>query len=241
MRYLSRIIKSSRVSLGEQRELDAPVIIKKQEKIVEEEVNNIPVEEKPVEKTREEIETMYMEEARKKSELFFEEEMKRAYAEGIANANSESEMIIANAKVEAERLVAEAMQTKMNIANDYKNTMNSMEKEIVELAVDIAEKIVAKEIEKNDYILGIVTEAVEKSASKKDTILKVSDSDYEFIINNKNEILMNVEGFGEVEIVKESSLERGSCLVETKFGIIDGSLKTRMSQIEKEVQRVLNR
>lgn len=240
MRYLSRIIKSSRVSLGEQRELDAPVIIKKQEKIVQEEVN-IPVEEKPVEKTREEIEAVYMEEARKKSELFFEEEMKRAYAEGITNANNESEMIIANAKVEAERLVAEAMQTKMNIANDYKNTMNSMEKEIVELALDIAKKIVAKEVEKDEYILGIVTEAVEKSASKKDTILKVSDSDYEFIVRNKDEILMNVEGFGEVEIIKEASLEKGSCLVETKFGIIDGSLKTRMSQIEKEVQRVLNR
>lgn len=240
MRYLSRIIKSSRVSLGEQRELDAPVIIKKQEKIVQEEVN-IPVEEKPVEKTREEIEAVYMEEARKKSELFFEEEMKRAYAEGITNASNESEMIIANAKVEAERLVAEAMQTKMNIANDYKNTMNSMEKEIVELALDIAKKIVAKEVEKDEYILGIVTEAVEKSASKKDTILKVSDSDYEFIVRNKDEILMNVEGFGEVEIIKEASLEKGSCLVETKFGIIDGSLKTRMSQIEKEVQRVLNR
>ena len=40
---------------------------------------------------------------------------------------------------------------------------------------------------------------------------------------------------------KEVSLERGSCVVETKFGIIDGGVKTRMKQIEKEVEKILNR
>jgi flagellar biosynthesis/type III secretory pathway protein FliH len=54
-------------------------------------------------------------------------------------------------------------------------------------------------------------------------------------------ILLNVEGFGEVEVVKETSLEKGSCVVETKFGTIDGGIKTRMKQVEQEVYKILNR
>lgn len=246
MRYLSRVIKSSRVSLGKQMELDSPRIIKEYEEVVLEELPKEVVETKEEvevenEKTKEEIEEMYIEEARKKSELFFEEEMKKAYDEGINKAKLEADEIISNAKLEAEKNINDSIQVKNSIAEDYKNAMKSMESDIVELVMEVSQKVVAKEIEKPDYIIGIVSEAIDKVASKKDTILKVSEKDYDYILESKEKILLNVEGFGDVEIMKESSLEPGSCLVESQFGIIDGSLKTRMSQIEKEVQRILNR
>ena len=184
---------------------------------------------------------MYIEEARKKSELLFDTEMQRAYSEGLEKANSDAKSILENANVEAERIVAESIAIKQNVTNDYKNIIDSMEKDIVDLVLEVAEKVIAKEIEKPDYIIGLVSEAVEKAASKKDTIVKVSEEDYDFIVSNKDKILLNVEGFGEVEILKETSLEKGSCIVETKFGIIDGSLKTRMKQVEQEVYKILNR
>lgn len=246
MRYLSRIIKSAKVSLGKQMELDNQVVIKPDNIIAEAlvkkrnaETNNINVQ--PVQRTQEEIETMYIEEARKKSELFFDTEMQRAYSEGVEKARVESDEILENARIEAEKIMQDAMQLKNNIENDYKTTMEAMEKDIVDLVLEVAEKVVAKEIKKPDYIVGIVSEAIDKVASKKDTILKVSEEDYEFIIENKDKILLNVEGFGEVEVVKEASLERGSCMVETTFGIIDGGIKTRMKQIEREVDKILNR
>jgi len=116
-----------------------------------------------------------------------------------------------------------------------------MEKDIVDLVLEISKKVIEKEIEKPDFILGLVEDALDKATSKKDTILKVSEEDYQFIIQNKEKLLLNIEGFGDVEILKEASLEKGSCLVETKFGIIDGSIKTRMQQIEQEVYKILNR
>ena len=249
MRCLSRIIKSSKVSLGAQMELDSPRIIKSIENILQEsrpkekiqETKEELVIEEKVEKTKEEIEEMYIEEARKKSELFFEEEMKKAYEEGMSRAKLEADEILMNTRVEAEKIFEEAIVMKNNIANDYMATMQSMESEIVELVLEVAQKVIAKEIKKPDYIVGIVSEAIEKVNSKKDTVLKVAESDYEYILENKEKILLNVEGFGEVDIQKESSLESGSCIVESQFGIIDGGLKSRMSQIEKQVQKILNR
>ena len=247
MRYLSRIIKSAKVSLGKQMELDSQVVIKTSN-IITETVANRSTEEinngnnvQPVKKTQEEIEAMYIEEAQKKSELFFDTEMQRAYSEGMEKAMAESNEILENARIEAQRIIQNAIQLKNNIEIDYKNTMEAMEKDIMDLVLEVAEKVIAKEIKKPDYIVGLVAEAVDKAASKKDTILKVSEEDYEFIVENKDKILLNVEGFGEVEIVKEASLERGSCMVETNFGIIDGGIKTRMKQIEREVGKILNR
>ena len=209
MRCLSRIIKSSKVSLGAQMELDSPKIIKKvvnrvqeahQDEKIQETKEELEIVEEKVEKTKEEIEEMYIEEARKKSELFFEEEMKRAYDEGINKARLEAEEMIINTKAEAEKIVDEAIAVKNNIANDYMATMQSMESDIVDLVIEVAQKVVAKEIKKPDYIVGLVSEAIEKVSSKKDTILKVSEADYDYILENKEKILFNVEGFGDVEI-----------------------------------------
>lgn len=248
MRYLSRIIKSANVSLVRETEVDNSVVVKTEEIVAKkiQEADQIREkeevkEEKKIVKSQEEIEAMYMEEARKKSELFFNTEMQKAYDEGIQRANSEGNNIIENARQEADRIVTEAVQIKNNIANDYKHTMESMEKEIIDLVLEVSQKVIEKEIEKPDYIIGIVTDALDKAASKKDTILKVSEEDYGFIVENKDKLLFNIEGFGDIEVLKEASLERGSCLVETKFGIIDGSIKTRMQQIEQEVYRILNR
>ena len=290
MRYLSKVIKATRVSLGKEIELDTPIIQKnfqnfEEEKklgqvlkaddnlpkvdediigdseiindestengslesdVVNAEINSTVVESV---KTQEEIESMYMEEARKKSELFFEEEMKKAYDEGmkkaeteaneiLVNAQNESTQILENSQIEAEKIVNEAIELKNKIAEDYKATLDSVEKDIIDMVVEIAERVIVKEIKKGDYIVGVVSEALEKLASKKDAILKVAEEDYEYIITNKEKILLNVEGFGEVEIVKEASLEKGSCIVESSFGIIDGSVKT---QIKREIHKVLNR
>jgi flagellar assembly protein FliH len=83
----------------------------------------------------------------------------------------------------------EAIAVKNNIANDYMATMQSMESDIVDLVIEVAQKVVAKEIKKPDYIVGLVSEAIEKVSSKKDTILKVSEADYDYILENKEKIL----------------------------------------------------
>lgn len=243
MRCLSRIIKSAKVSLGKEMDIDNPVVVKTDDIIakLEKEAVIRETKEKKEVKSQEEIEAIFMEEARKKSELFFNTEMQKAYDEGMQRANNDAGSIIASAQVEAERILIEATQIKNNVTAEYNNIMKSMEKEILELVLEVSQKVIAKEIEKPDYIVGIVSEALGQAVSKKDAILKVSEEDFEFVMKNKEKMLLNVEGFGDVEIVKEASLERGNCLVETKFGIIDGSIKTRLQQIEQEAYKILNR
>jgi len=197
---------------------------------------------KYIEEQKEKILSEYIEEARKKSELFFEEEMNKAYDEGMKRAEQDSQRIIEEANKRADEMVLEAAEIKKKAIEEYKTGVTDLEPELVALSLDIAQKILNKEIKSDsEYIQEIVKDAMDKVSSKRDVILKVSEKDYAVISKNMDKMLAKIEGFGEVNIVKEASLIDGSCIVETEYGTIDGGLKTRKEQIEKEILKMLNR
>ena len=264
MRYLSSIIKSEKVSIGKTVavELDLPKVIKnpkptENNKVTnsinkENESGNVKNMEQQIPQTniepiisdeeKEAILAKYMEEARKKSELFFENEMKKAYDEGLKKAENDSQNIINEAKNKANEIILEASEIKKKAVEEYKQALVTIEPEVVALSMDIAMKILNKEIEHdNEYILNIVKDAMDRISTKKDIILKVSEKDYTIIIGNMDIMLAKVEGFSDVTVVKEPSLSDGSCIVETEYGIIDGSMQTRTEQIRNEIEKMLNR
>ena len=271
MRYLSSIIKSGRVSMGDtivSVESDLPKVIKKSkpleekkevnENVKKENIRQEKVMPKPeeliTEKEKQEILAKYMEEekekvlakcieeARKKSELFFEEEMKKAYDEGVKKAEQDVQAFMQEAEIKANEIILEATEIKQKAIDEYKASCANLEPEVIALSLDIAQKILNKEIkDAGDYILNIVKDAMDKISSKKDITLKVSEKDYTVIIGNMDIMLAKVQGFGDVNVIKDLSLDDGSCIVETEYGIIDGSLKTRVEQVKKEIEKMLNR
>ena len=255
MRYLyNNIIKSTNVSLGKkavQIDSEMPKVIKRTGGIKNTVMKSVGAatapnqngvnELNPEPATEEEIRAKYMEEARKKSELFFQDEMKKAYAEGLKKAEAEANGILDEAQAQANQIISEAEQVKKDAEAMYKDTVANLEPQIISLSVDIAKKVINKEIaEDSEYIIGIVKDTLLDLTSKKGIILKVSDKDYTTIIGNMDILLAQIPGFNEVEIVKESSLKDGSCVLDTDYGTIDGSLETRVSKIQEGILKLLN-
>lgn len=249
--FLSRIIKSGDVSLGIPVGIDSQYIVKTSTQTIEKKEENIVTELPPQEEEKQEVEAeidreaimqQYIKEAQEKSELLFKTEMQKAKDEGIALANKEAETIIDNANKEAESIINEAAMLKQKAADDYKGYLTGIEEEVINLVVAIAERAVNKKIEEDDeFIINLVKESMEKVATKKDVVLKVSAEDYPVIIGNTNILLSSIEGFGDVNIVKEDSLKKGSCIVDTPQGTIDGGIETRVRQLENEIHKILNR
>jgi alanyl-tRNA synthetase len=55
------------------------------------------------------------------------------------------------------------------------------------------------------------------------------------IQDNFKYISAKVEGFGEINIVSDDSLDKGSVIAETQFGTLDGSVTTRLEQAKKVI------
>jgi flagellar assembly protein FliH len=48
-----------------------------------------------------------------------------------------------------------------------------------------------------------------------------------------------VEGIGELNIKKDTSLKTGGCIVETAYGTVDASLQTKFKKIESAFRNVI--
>jgi flagellar assembly protein FliH len=208
------------------------------EKILESEVNE-SIQEEIL--SQEEIMAKYMKEAQEQAKLFYENEMRKAYEEGVIKAQEEATRIIEQAKIDYEKILEEVNQLKENAINEYKNEIKSNESNIVDLALDIAEKIINYEVNRSDeYILSVVEDAVNRVLNKKDVTVKLSTQDYYIVQANKKILNARVKGFGEIELVLEESLDVGSCIVDTPLGVIDGSLQVRMDNIQNEIRKLLD-
>lgn len=253
MRSLSNLIKSGKVvDLGvpvnvgisyEFNNLTKKVIENKKTLTDIKNENNFKPSNQPQKNipTEEEIMEKYVLEAKKKAELEYNAVLEKAYEEGMAKANEEAKDIIENANLEYQNILDEIVKLKEETILQYKNEIKGLEKDVLGLALDIAEKVINYEINRSDdYVLGIVKDAMEKVMSKKDAVLKLSTADYYTILTNKKHLVANVKGFGEIEIIQDESLEPGTCIVDTPLGVIDGSLQVRMDNIQKEVKRMLS-
>ncbi len=261
MRSLSNLIKSERVvdigtpvNVGVSYVINetSSIILEKTNKVIKNEVKKeqptVPTVEPPQDEvvtaptiSKEEIMEQYIKEAEAKAKAQYEAQMKKAFEEGMEKAKIESASIIEQAKAEYDKILEEVVKIKEDAINEYKNDIKSNEKEIVELAMDIAEKIINYEVDKSDnYILGIVEDAVNRVVNKKDVTVRLATQDYYTIQASKKILVSKIKGFGEIELIQDESLDMGSCIVDTPLGVIDGSLQVRMDNIQREINKMLS-
>jgi flagellar assembly protein FliH len=183
----------------------------------------------------------YVQDAKKSIDEYYQTEMQRAYEEGLKKAEQEAMNMIEEAKAERERILEEVISLKEGLKAEYQEELKNTEKELLDLSLNIAEKIINYEVEKSDnYVLGIVKDALDKVMSKKDVIVKLSTADYYTVLSNKKYLMANVKGFGEVDLVQDESMEPGSLIIDTPLGVIDGSIQVRMDNIQKVITSILN-
>ena len=133
-----------------------------------------------------------------------------------------------------EELLAEAQDLKDRCKSEYDDTLNSLEQEIVDLVVNIAAKVLGEEIRNNQKtILGIVRESIKACSNHEHVILKVSAEDYDFVIENEEELRSMIRDLNELEVKKDGTLTKGSCIIDTGFGSADGSCDTLMESIKQ--------
>ncbi len=147
---------------------------------------------------------------------------------------------LAQAKQEYEALIKEAQDIKTQAGIEYKKVLDSLEEDSVNTILDIAKKVISKELECKQNILLLVKDAFEKCSKDRKAVLKLSEQDYDFISDNKDELGSMLERSEEIEIKKDLSLKEGGCIIETSFGSIDASAETKFEKIENDFKDILN-
>jgi flagellar assembly protein FliH len=164
--------------------------------------------------------------------------------------------VIGNAQAQADKISDEAREAGFNqgleearkLAQEYvdktkaqmKRTIQEFESRLIELVVETAQKIIKQEITQNkDVVVNLIREALKQLLDREEVKVRVNSADLENVKNNRNNILLNVDGVKNLEIEEDGRIESGGCKIESNYGNIDAQIKSQAEEIEKAYRKVL--
>lgn len=152
----------------------------------------------------------------------------RGFADGHKKGLNENRKKVDKALIDIEKL------TKKIVASE-KDFLRQAEKRLVNLAIDIAKKIIGHEIKSDkDIVVHIVKESLKQVADKSKISILVNPDDLENIKTHRRELMETDRDIEELEFTADPRIEPGECFVETKAGSIDGRIDSQIDEIGRK-------
>jgi flagellar assembly protein FliH len=170
------------------------------------------------------------------SRAAFEAERKDAEEEG-RSAGREAGFL--DGKAEVERLV-QRTQTILQRAQDKRTEiLEETEQEIINLVLLIARKVikVISENQKN-VIISNVVQALRKVKGRGNIIIRVNMTDLKLSTEHIKDFINLVEGAKSVQVVEDSTVDEGGCIIETDFGEIDARIASQLAELEAKILEI---
>ncbi len=112
--------------------------------------------------------------------------------------------------------------------------------QILEISVDIAKKIIKKEVSEEPQVLINTIVEVMKGLSKEETkiVLRVNPTQVDITKQSVPEIL-NLAGMdAKVVVFADENVSEGGCMVTTSNGVVDATIETQLSVISEALREV---
>lgn len=166
----------------------------------------------------------------------------------VSRAQEEAENIKKSAFEEGYRKGMEQanadMETFRNNFSEFmnapKNVFEYIAPDILEISVDIAKKIIKKEVESDPQVLVNTIVDVLKTVSKSEPKIniRVKPQAVQFIKDTLPNITYEYGIDAKVNIIADPSIEEGGCIFQTNNGIVDASIDTQLEIIKKAIEGI---
>ena len=173
-----------------------------------------------------------------------EKKAKEIIENAINDANSEVNDIKANAweegfnrgKQEAMQRMEEDIDAVLISANKVltessikaREIFQDNKSEIIKLSFEIAKKIIKKEASDKEVLFENLVEAMKKAQSNKELKIFVNWEQLSFGKEIKDILKNNFQGIETIDIIEDRTVEPGGCIIETKLGKIDATIKNQL-------------
>lgn len=132
----------------------------------------------------------------------------------------------------AEAMLRRMAQTLDDLARLRQTMIKETERQIVELALTLARRIVARELSiEPDLVAALAHVALGRLGESSPATIRLNPEDYATVVAHRGE---QWEGTL-VTIVPDHAVARGGCLVESDFGMIDGTLDAQFDELSRSL------
>jgi flagellar assembly protein FliH len=168
-------------------------------------------------------------EAKERIDAVQKEAFKKGFDEGRENGYKEG-------KAEVERLTDRLHAIIERALDKRGEILEKTEAEIVELVLLVAKKVVKviSENQKNVVIQNIV-QALRKLRSRSEVTIRVNLADLELATEHAKDFVAMAENAKHIQIVEDTTVDRGGCIIETDFGEIDARISSQLHELEEKI------
>lgn len=163
----------------------------------------------------------------------FENERKDAENQGRETGR---EAGFAEGYAEVERLI-DRTRTVLERAQDKREEiLAETEQQIIDLVLLISRKVV-KVISENqrNVVISNVVQALRKVKGRGNIIIKVNLVDVKLTTEHTKKFIQLLEGTQSVQVVEDSSVDPGGCIIETDFGEVDARISSQFAELESKI------
>ncbi len=112
--------------------------------------------------------------------------------------------------------------------------------DILEISVDIAKKIIKKEVTLDPQVVMNIILDILKSISKTEPkiLIKVNPVEVQFVKDNMPNALYELGVEAKVNVAGDENIQEGGCIFETSNGIVDASIDSQIEIVKKALRGI---
>lgn len=163
--------------------------------------------------------------AREEAQSIKEAAAKEGYQQGLNDAKADIE---------------EVKNTITQFLNAKQEVFDAVSPYVLEMSVDIAKKIIKRELEQDPSIILENIQTLLKQLSKEETkiMLKVNPIQVSLIKSEIPEMMNNAGLDAKIMVIPDEGITEGGCLLTTSNGVIDATIETQLSVISEALKEI---
>lgn len=169
--------------------------------------------------------------AEEKKAFIFDEAVKegreKGYEDGLKKGDEQFQVTFEK----FERIVAEVLKKRDEVLDELKG-------DVASIILNVARKVVMKISEENkETALRIVENHIDKMKAQGKILIRINTRDVELLEKSKRLLMEKIGGVESLDIIEDSSVEPGGCIIETSFSKIDARISRQISRIENVISQ----
>lgn len=158
---------------------------------------------------------------------------KKGHKEGFEKGKKEAEEEYKKLEEKLEKEFEEKFKTVetflKSVEKEIQELIINLDKEVLNLALDISNKLILKEIKSDPEIsLRIIKEALNYIAEGTELNIKVNPEEYKFLEENLSKYVPPSQ---KIKLIPDESISKGGVFIETSLGVIDATFEKRWKKL----------
>lgn len=155
----------------------------------------------------------------------------KGYEDGIQQGRREQKAV---SEVEMQMLKQHFQNVMSTIPNQMKKAYQDMEDMAAALCLNIAKKVIHKEIENKEHIITLIRTSIQNISDKTTLTIRMNPSDLQMLREEGLEIEL-AKDVTTLNIVEDMEIDRGGCVIEHNLGQVNAKIEDQIATLDKNL------